>query len=74
MLAELQAGEVRSVLFEGERATVTLADGRIQQTTTFLRRSATPDRYASLGRLADLRDRGVFTEDEFQREKRRLLR
>jgi len=132
VLTELQAGEVRSVIIEGERATITLGDGRIQQTTTpggdqlahavldhnradparpvalreeppaanfglvmaigmgllplvtlialivlaaaFLRRSTAPQRYASLGRLADLRDRGVITEDEFQREKRRLLR
>ena len=30
-------------------------------------------RYESLARIADLRDRRVLTEDEFQREKRRLL-
>ena len=29
--------------------------------------------YEDLSRLADLRDSGVLTEDEFQREKRRLL-
>ena len=27
-----------------------------------------------LARIADLRDRGVLTEEEFQREKRKLLR
>lgn len=30
-------------------------------------------RYEWLARIADLRDRGVLTEEEFQREKRRLL-
>ena len=33
-----------------------------------------PDRTAQLERLADLRDRGVLTEDEFQREKQRILK
>ena len=132
VLTELQEGRVRSVVIEGHRATVALADGRIQQTTTpgddqltravldrnradpahpiamryqpftadfgwvmaigvgvlpllilialillaasLLRRSTAPHRYESLSRLADLRDRGVITEEEFQREKRRLLR
>ncbi len=32
------------------------------------------DAYEQLTRIAGLRDRGVLTEDEFQREKRRLLR
>jgi len=36
-------------------------------------RSRAPQRYEALSRLADLRDRGVLTEEEFQREKRRLL-
>lgn len=31
------------------------------------------DRYEQLARVADLRDRGVLGEDEFQREKRRIL-
>lgn len=31
------------------------------------------DRYEALARLADLRDRGVLGEDDFQREKRRIL-
>lgn len=35
-------------------------------------RSSPP--YEALSRLADLRDRGILTEDEFLREKRRLLR
>jgi uncharacterized membrane protein len=35
--------------------------------------SRTGDRYEALARLADLRDRGVLGEDEFQREKRRIL-
>jgi len=132
VLTELQEGRVRSVIIEGARATVALADGRTQETTTpgddqltravldrnradpahpiamryqpptadfgwgmaigagvlpllilialisllasVLRRSAAPHRYESLGLLADLRDRGVITEDEFQREKRHLLR
>jgi hypothetical protein len=39
-----------------------------------LARARTPQRYELLARLGDLRDRGVITEDEFQREKRRLLR
>lgn len=34
---------------------------------------AAGDRYTQLERLADLRDRGVLTEDEFQAEKRRVL-
>jgi hypothetical protein len=37
-------------------------------------RSRAPQRYELLARLGDLKDRGVITEDEFQREKRRLLR
>jgi len=37
-------------------------------------RSRAPHRYDALSRLADLRDRGVVTEEEFQREKRRLLK
>ena len=36
-------------------------------------RSRRGDVYEQLARIADLRDRGVLTEDEFQREKRRLL-
>jgi uncharacterized membrane protein len=36
-------------------------------------RARAPDSYERLGRLADLRDRNVITEDEFQREKRRVL-
>ena len=36
-------------------------------------RGSRPDRYAQLERIADLRDRGVLSEDEFQREKRRIL-
>jgi hypothetical protein len=37
-------------------------------------RARTPQRYELLARLGDLRDRGVITDEEFQREKRRLLR
>jgi len=37
-------------------------------------RARRPLRYEALSRLADLRDRGVVTEDEFLREKRRLLK
>jgi ATP-dependent Zn protease len=37
-------------------------------------RARAPQRYEALSRLADLRDRGVINEEEFQREKRRLLR
>jgi len=36
-------------------------------------RARAPDPYERLARLADLRDRGVITEDEFQREKRKVL-
>jgi ATP-dependent Zn protease len=36
-------------------------------------RSRAPDRYEQLARIADLRDRGVLTEEEFQREKRKTL-
>jgi putative oligomerization/nucleic acid binding protein len=39
-----------------------------------LARARGPQRYELLARLADLKDRGVITEEEFQREKRRLLR
>jgi hypothetical protein len=39
-----------------------------------LARSRVPQRYELLARLGDLKDRGVITEEEFQREKRRLLR
>ena len=39
-----------------------------------LARSRAPQRYEALSRLADLRDRGVLTEDEFLREKRRFLK
>jgi hypothetical protein len=34
---------------------------------------AAPDITAQLGRLADLRDRGVLTEQEFAAEKAKLL-
>jgi hypothetical protein len=37
-------------------------------------RSRRPQRYELLARLGDLKDRGVVTEEEFEREKRRLLR
>jgi hypothetical protein len=37
-------------------------------------RSRAPQRYELLARLGDLKDRGVITEEEFEREKRRLLR
>jgi Short C-terminal domain len=37
-------------------------------------RSRRPQRYELLARLGDLKDRGVITDEEFQREKRRLLR
>ncbi len=36
--------------------------------------SRAPERYEALSRVADLRDRGVITEEEFQREKRRILK
>ncbi len=39
---------------------------------TFARARA-PDPYERLARLADLRDRAVLTEEEFQREKRKIL-
>ena len=37
-------------------------------------RSSRTHRYDALSRLADLRDRNAITEEEFQKEKRRLLR
>ena len=37
-------------------------------------RAQRPQHYEALSRLADLRDRGVVTEEEFQREKRRHLK
>jgi hypothetical protein len=37
-------------------------------------RSRGPQRYELLARLGDLKARGVITEEEFQREKRRVLR
>jgi ATP-dependent Zn protease len=36
-------------------------------------RARTADPYERLARLADLRDRAVLTEEEFQREKRKIL-
>lgn len=36
-------------------------------------RSAGPRRIEALAKLADLRDRGVLSEEEFQREKQHLL-
>ena len=36
-------------------------------------RARAPERYETLARLADLRDRGAIDEEEFQREKRRIL-
>jgi|SRR5438132_865278 len=36
-------------------------------------RARAPERYETLARLADLRDRGAINEEEFQREKRRIL-
>jgi ATP-dependent Zn protease len=37
-------------------------------------RARAPDPYEALARLADLRDRGAINDEEFQAEKRRLLR
>jgi putative oligomerization/nucleic acid binding protein len=42
-------------------------------TASIISRGSRRRRYESLARVADLRDRGVLTEDEFQREKRKLL-
>lgn len=39
-----------------------------------LARSRRPQRYELLARLGDLKDRGLVTQEEFEREKRRLLR
>ena len=39
-----------------------------------LSRRASADRYEQLTRIADLRDRGVLSQEEFEREKRLLLR
>jgi len=36
-------------------------------------RARAPHRYELLARLADLRDRGAISEEEFEREKRRVL-
>lgn len=33
-----------------------------------------PDKYAELERLADMRNKGILTEEEFQREKDRVLK
>jgi Short C-terminal domain len=46
----------------------------IQFAASAFARARVPQPYEALGRLADLRDRGVLTEEEFQREKRRLLK
>jgi uncharacterized membrane protein len=37
-------------------------------------RARAPDPYERLARIADLRDRAVLTEEEFQREKSKILR
>jgi hypothetical protein len=42
--------------------------------SSVLARARRPQRYEALSRLADLRDRGVVTEEEFLQEKRRLLK
>jgi ATP-dependent Zn protease len=39
-----------------------------------LMRARSPNAYERLARAADLRDRGVLTEDEFQLEKKKILR
>jgi ATP-dependent Zn protease len=131
----VQEGHVRQILYEDNRATLTLDDGRREQTVTppggqdplvgaalqfnqqnpsrmievrFERRGPelapplfgfitaflplvlllllvvlgariiaagrAPDAYERLERIANLRDRGVLTDEEFQREKRRLLK
>jgi ATP-dependent Zn protease len=41
---------------------------------SLITRARAPHSYDALSRLADLRDRGVVTEEEFQREKRKLLK
>jgi hypothetical protein len=48
--------------------------GLILLAASALARSRVPQRYELLARLGDLKDRGVITEEEFLREKRRLLR
>ena len=138
-LSDVQASRVKSVLIEGTRATLTLADGTTRRATlpdrepdplghatlseavtahnnvdpvhptelrfggsealdpgalasmlvavlgvlvlvtlilvtaSIISRGSRHRRYESLARIADLRDRGVLTDDEFQREKRKLL-
>lgn len=42
-------------------------------TASIISRGSRRRRYESLARIADLRDRGVLTEEEFQHEKRKLL-
>jgi ATP-dependent Zn protease len=133
-LTEIQSGQVRAAVVEGQRVTLMLIDGSQQQTVapdngdalgravadrsradpahpidvrfsspaepglapllglllgtlpllvlialvvlaaTAFTRSHEPQRYEALARIADLRDRGVLSEEEFQREKRRLLK
>ena len=42
--------------------------------TVALMRARSPNAYERLARAADLRDRGVLAEDEFQLEKKKILR
>jgi hypothetical protein len=129
-IGDIQAGRVRAVTIEGNRAKLVLTDGRTEETVVggdvivravaarnqagpaqidlrvnetspvlgisssillsllpvfvllalvllgwvAFTRSRRPQRYQLLARLGDLRDRGVITQEEFEREKRRVLR
>jgi ATP-dependent Zn protease len=132
-LSDIQDGRVRSVVIEGQRATLTLTDGSQRQAlapdngdalaraitdrnradpahpidiryspeapgvgnvfpilvslvpllvlialillaASALARARGPQRFDALARLGELREKGVLTEEEFQHEKRRILK
>ena len=47
---------------------------RFDAAARVITRPTRADVYAELARAADLRDRGVLSDDEFEREKQKILR
>jgi hypothetical protein len=63
-------GRLTLLLFVALIALILVAARAFSRSTS---RSSGPRRVEALAKLTDLRDRGALTEDEFQREKQRLL-
>ena len=83
-LGKKMGGETLTITHSGTAATITTlghgqGDGIVRKFRELKAQpaveaaAAAPDRIAQIERLADLRDRGILTEDEFQTQKAQLL-